>query len=41
VWLEGSQRSDLRGQDVIRIIKLHLDAVIAFEATERPTEEDT
>jgi len=40
-WLENAQRSDLRGQDVIRIIKLHLDAVIAFEATERPRQEDT
>jgi hypothetical protein len=40
-WLENAQRSDLRGQDVIRIIKLHLDAVTAFEATERPRQEDT
>jgi hypothetical protein len=40
-WLEGAQRSDLRGQDVIRIIKLHLDAVKAFEPTERPRQEDT
>jgi hypothetical protein len=40
-WLEGAQRSDLRAQDVIRIIKLHLDAVMAFEATEIPRQEDT
>jgi hypothetical protein len=40
-WLEGAQRSDLRGQDVIKIIGLHLDAIKAFEPTERQREEDT
>ena len=40
-WLENAQPSDLRGQDVLKIIGLHMDAVKAFEATERPREEDT
>jgi|SRR5215216_243097 hypothetical protein len=40
-WLENAQRSDLRGQDVLKIIGLHLDAVKAFEADrERPYEAD-
>jgi hypothetical protein len=30
-WLENAKRSDLRGQDVLKIIGLHLDAVKAFE----------
>jgi hypothetical protein len=40
-WLENSQPSDLRGQDVLKIIGLYMDAVEAFEPTERPREEDT
>jgi len=39
-WLENAQPSDFRSQDVMQIIKLHMDAVKAFEATERPTDED-
>src|SRR5215208_3402382 len=40
-WLETAQRSDLRGQDVLKIIGLHLDAAKAFEADrERPYEAD-
>jgi len=38
-WLEDAQRSELRGQDVIRIIRLHMDAVLAFEPTERLREQ--
>jgi hypothetical protein len=38
-WLENAQRSDLRGQDVLKIIGLHLDAVKAFEV-EKPRAED-
>ena len=30
-WLENAKRSDLRGQDVLKIIGLHLDAVKALE----------
>jgi hypothetical protein len=40
-WLENAQPSDFRAQDVLKIIGLHLDAVKAFEPTERPREEDT
>src|SRR5215210_4999655 len=29
-WLEGPQRSDLRSQDVIQIIRLYMDAEKAF-----------
>jgi hypothetical protein len=39
-WLENAQRSDLRGQDVLKIIGLHLDAVKAFEVNREPTCED-
>src|SRR5215208_6999624 len=39
-WLENVQPSDLRGQDVLKIIGLHLDAVKAFEAVREPTSED-
>src|SRR5215213_11143528 len=35
-WLENAQRSDLRGQDVLKIIGLHLDAVKAFEVDREP-----
>jgi len=38
-WLENAQRSDLRGQDVLKIIGLHLDAVKAFEVDREPTGE--
>jgi hypothetical protein len=39
-WLENAQPSDLRGQDVLKIIGLHLDAVKAFEATRGSKDED-
>ena len=39
-WLEGAQRADLRGQDVLKIIGLHMDAVKAFEADREPKVED-
>jgi hypothetical protein len=35
-WLENAQRTDLRGQDVLKIIGLHLDAVKAFEVDREP-----
>jgi hypothetical protein len=38
-WLENAKRSDLRGQDVLKIIGLHLDAVKAFELDREPTGE--
>src|SRR5215204_4042123 len=31
-WLENAQTSDLRAQDVIQIMRLHMDAVKAFDA---------
>src|SRR5919107_2466847 len=37
-WLEEAQRSDLRAQDVIQIIRLHMDAEKAFGANEAETE---
>jgi hypothetical protein len=40
-WLENAQPSDFRPSDVIQIIRLHQDAVKAFEATETPREEVT
>ena len=40
-WLENAQPSDLRAQDVMRIIGLHLDYVKALETTETPREEVT
>jgi hypothetical protein len=39
-WLEDTQTSDLRGQDVIKIIGLHLDAVKAFGVKEPRVEDD-
>jgi hypothetical protein len=30
-WLENAQRTDLRAQDVLGIIRLHMDAAKAFE----------
>jgi hypothetical protein len=40
-WLEGAESSDFRPHDVIQIIRLHMDALKAFEATETPTEKVT
>jgi len=40
-WLENAESSDFRPQDVIQIIRLHMDAVKAFEATEPSREEVT
>jgi hypothetical protein len=40
-WLENSESSDLRPQDVIQIIRLHMDAIKTFEATETPRNEVT
>jgi len=40
-WFEHAQPSDLRAQDVIGIIKVHMDYLKAFEATETPREEVT
>ena len=40
-WLENAQPSDFRPQDVIQIIRLHMDAVKVFEVTEKPNEEVT
>ena len=40
-WLENAESSDFRPQDVIQIIRLHMDAMKAFEATETPREEVT
>jgi hypothetical protein len=39
-WLENAQRSDLRGQDVLNIIRLHMDAVGAFGVQEPRDEDD-
>jgi len=39
-WLENAQRSDLRGQDVLKIIGLHLDAVKALGVEEPRVEDD-
>jgi hypothetical protein len=39
-WLENVQPSDLRGQDVLSIIRLHMDAVKAFEVDRQPRDED-
>jgi hypothetical protein len=38
-WLENAQSSDFRSQDVLGIIRLHMDAVKAFQITEKPNEE--
>jgi len=40
-WLENAEPSDFRPQDVIQIIRLHMDAVKAFEASETCREEIT
>jgi hypothetical protein len=39
-WLENAQPSDLRAQDVLKIIGLHLDYVKAFEVVRESTGED-
>ncbi len=39
-WLENAQTSDLRAQDVIRIIGLHVDYVKAFEVDRESAAED-
>src|SRR5215204_6335487 len=39
-WLENAQPSDLRAQDVMRIIGLHLDYVKAFHVDRESTSED-
>ena len=39
-WLENAQPADLRAQDVIRIIGLHMDYVKAFEADRESRAED-
>jgi hypothetical protein len=40
-WLENAEPSDFRPQDVLGIIRLHMDAAKAFEATNPRTEEVT
>jgi hypothetical protein len=39
-WLEDAQRSDLRAQDVLAIIRLHMDYVKAFEVDRESRAED-
>src|SRR5918994_393283 len=39
-WLENAQPSDIRAQDVMRIIGLHLDYVKAFEVDRESTDDD-
>ena len=39
-WLENAQPSDLRAQDVLSIIRLHMDAVKAFEVDRESKDED-
>jgi hypothetical protein len=39
-WLENTQRSDLRAQDVLQIIRLYMDAVKAFEVDRESKAED-
>jgi hypothetical protein len=39
-WLENAQSSDIRAQDVMRIIGLHLDYVKAFHVDRESTAED-
>jgi hypothetical protein len=39
-WLENAQRTDLRAQDVLNIMRLHLDAVKAFGVQEPRAEDD-
>jgi hypothetical protein len=40
-WFENTQPSDLRAQDVIQIIRLHMDAVKAFDMDPGSRDEDT
>jgi hypothetical protein len=40
-WFEHTQPSDLRAQDVLAIVRLHMDYLKAFEATETHREEVT
>jgi hypothetical protein len=39
-WFENAQRTDLRAQDVMNIIRLHMDAVKAFEVDRDPRDID-
>jgi hypothetical protein len=39
-WLQEAQRSDLLAQDVLAIIRLHMDYVKAFGAEAEPRDED-
>ncbi len=39
-WFESAEPSDLRPQDVVQIIKLHLEAVKTFGVAEKPEEDD-
>src|SRR5215213_7127350 len=39
-WLENAQPSDLRAQDVLRIIGLHLDALKVLEVDRESKDED-
>jgi hypothetical protein len=39
-WLENAQPSDLRAQDVLAIMRLHMDYVKSFEVNRDSTDED-
>jgi hypothetical protein len=39
-WLENAQPSDLRAQDVLAIMRLHMDYVKAFGVEQEPKDED-
>ena len=39
-WLENAQRSDLRAQDVLAIMRLHMDYLKAFGMEQEPKDED-
>ena len=39
-WLENAQPSDLRAQDVLAIMRLHMDYVKAFGVEEETSNED-
>jgi len=39
-WLENAQPSDLRAQDVLAIMRLHMDYVKAFGVEQEPRDED-
>jgi hypothetical protein len=39
-WLENAQPSDFRAQDVLSIIRLHMDAVKAFEVDRQPRRDE-